>query len=91
MEGCDSVNRFNHTSRVAVVTATDCTKSVHNRRVIEVVCGVFVLSLCFLEFYVCKDFCQRIESDVYCSILSKMFLYIFLFLSVRIRLDFHVK
>ena len=53
MEGWDSVNRFNNTSRMAVVTATDCTKSVHNRRVIEVVCGVFVLSVCFLEFSMC--------------------------------------
>ena len=36
----------NHTSRVAVVTPTDRPKSVRNRCVIELFCGVFVLSLC---------------------------------------------
>ena len=36
----------NHTSWVAVVTPTDRPKSVRNRCVIELFCGVFVLSLC---------------------------------------------
>ena len=44
------VNRFNHTSGVAVATVTDRPKSVRNRRVIEVFGGVFVLSFCFLDF-----------------------------------------
>ena len=43
---------FNHTSWVAVVTPTDRPKLVCDRCVMEVVDGVFVLSLCFLEFYV---------------------------------------
>ena len=37
-EGWDPVNRFNHTSWVAIATPTDCPKSVQNRNVI----GVFV-------------------------------------------------
>ena len=39
-------------SWVAVVTPIDRPKSVRNRRVIEVFCGVFVLSRCFLDFSV---------------------------------------
>ena len=50
-EGWDPVNRFNHTSWVTVVTPTDRPKSVRNRCVIEVFCGVFVLSRCFLDFF----------------------------------------
>ena len=48
----DPVNRFNHTSWVAIVTLTDRPKSVRNRCVIEVFGGVFVLSRCFLDFFV---------------------------------------
>ena len=51
-EGWDPVNRFNHTSLVAIVTPTDRPKSVRNRCVIEVFGGVFVLSRCFLDFSV---------------------------------------
>ena len=40
------VNQVNHTSWVAVVTPTDRPKPVRNRCVIELFCGVFVLSLC---------------------------------------------
>ena len=41
----DTVNRFNHTSYVAVVTCTptDHPKSVRNRCAIEVFGGIFVL------------------------------------------------
>ena len=46
----DSINRFNHTSWVAVATPTDRQKSVRNFCVIDVFGGVFVLSVCFLEF-----------------------------------------
>ena len=35
-----SVNQVNHTSWVAVVTPTDRPKSVRNRYVIELFCGV---------------------------------------------------
>ena len=37
---------------MGVVTPTDRPKSVRNRCVIEVFCGVFVLSRCFLDFSV---------------------------------------
>ena len=40
------VNQVNQTSWVAVVTPTDRPKSVRNRCVIELFCGVVVLSLC---------------------------------------------
>ena len=39
---------------MAVVTTTDRPKSVRNRCVVEVFCGVFVLSLCFFGFPVCR-------------------------------------
>ena len=35
-----SVNQVNHTSSVAIVTPTDRPKSVRNRSVIELFCGV---------------------------------------------------
>ena len=41
------VNRFNHTSLIALVSPTEYPKSVRNRRVIEVFGGVFVLSFFF--------------------------------------------
>ena len=46
------VNQVNRTSLVAVVTPTDRPKSVRNRCVIELFCGVFVLSLCPFEISV---------------------------------------
>ena len=52
-EGWDSVNRFNHTSWVAIVTPPDRPKSVRNRSVIEVNGGgVIMLSRCLLYLYV---------------------------------------
>ena len=51
-EGWDPVNRFNHTSWVAIVTSTDRHKSARNRCVMEVFGGVFVLWCCFLNFSV---------------------------------------
>ena len=51
-DGWDPVNWFNHTSFVAIATPTDRPKSVRNRCVIEVFCGVFVLSFCFLDLSV---------------------------------------
>ena len=41
-----------HSRLVAVVTPTDRTNWVHNRYVFEVFGGVFMLSLCALEFSV---------------------------------------
>ena len=37
---------------MAIVITTDRPKSVRNRCVIEIFGGVFVLSLCFLDFFV---------------------------------------
>ena len=50
IQGWDPVNRFNHTSLVAVHKPTDRPKSVRIRCVIEICGGVFVLSCCFLDF-----------------------------------------
>ena len=47
-----SINRFNHTSWLTVVTPTDRPKPIRNRCVIEDFGGIFVLSLCFLDFSV---------------------------------------
>ena len=49
-EGWDPVNRFNHTSLVAIVAPADRRKSVRNRCGIEIFGDVSVLSRCFLDF-----------------------------------------
>ena len=55
----------NHTSWVAVVTPTDRPKSVRNRCLIELFCGVFcVFTLPFWHFRGCRGFCHRTESDL---------------------------
>ena len=48
----ESVNQVNHTSWVAVVTATDRLKSVRNRCVIDFFVALFVLSLCPFDYSV---------------------------------------
>ena len=56
----------NHTRWVAVVTPTDCPKSIHNRCVIELFCGVVcVVILPFWHFCWCRGFCHRTESDLF--------------------------
>ena len=50
------LNRFNRTSWMVVVTPTDRPKSVHNRCVIGVLSGVFVLSVGHLIFCWYKGF-----------------------------------
>ena len=53
---------------MTIVTQTDHPKSVHNRCVIEVFGGVFVLSCCFLDFSVGVGafvICHRTESDLF--------------------------
>ena len=62
----DPVNRFNHTSWVAIVTPTYRRKSVRNRCLIDVFGGVCVLSRCFLGcFCGCRGFCYRTKSDLF--------------------------
>ena len=56
----------NHTSWVAVVTPTDRPKSVRNRCLIELFCGVVcVVTLPFRHFCWCRGFCHRTESDLF--------------------------
>ena len=60
------VNQVNHTSWMAVVTPTDRPKSVRNRCVIELFCGVVcVVTLPFLHFCWRMGFCHRTESDLF--------------------------
>ena len=60
------VNQVNHTSWVAVVTPTDRPKSVRNRYVIELFCGVVcVVTLPFWHCCWCRGFCHRTESDLF--------------------------
>ena len=63
----------NHTSWVAVVTPTDRPKSVRNRCVIELFCGVVcVVTLPFWHFCWCRGFCHRTESDLFLFLLVIM-------------------
>ena len=56
----------NHTSWVAVVTPTDRPKSVRNRCLIELFCGVVcVVTLPFYISVAVGGFCHRTESDLF--------------------------
>ena len=67
------VNQVNHTSWVAVVTPTDRPKSVCNRCVIELFCGVVcVVTLPFWHFCWCRGFCHRTESDLFLFLFIKL-------------------
>ena len=56
----------NHTSWMAVNTPTERPKSICNRCVIELFCGVVcVVTLPFWHFCWCKGFCHRTESDLF--------------------------
>ena len=59
----DTVNRFNHTSLVAVHTPIDHHKSVSNRCVIENFGGVYVVTLLSGIYRGCIGFCVMTESD----------------------------
>ena len=64
------VNQVNHTSWVAIVTPTDRPKSVRNRSVIELFCGVvcvFILPFWHLCWF--RGFCHRTESDLFLFLL----------------------
>ena len=52
LEGWDPVNRFNHTSWVAIIAQTDRPKSVRNRCVIEGFGGVKCFVTLLFEFSV---------------------------------------
>ena len=61
----------NHTSWVALVTPTDRPKSVRNRCLIELFCGVVcVVTLPFWHFCWCRGFCHRTESDLFLFLLT---------------------
>ena len=63
----------NHTSWVAVVTPTDRPKSVRNRCLIELFCGVVcVVTLPFWHFCWCRGFCHRTESDLFLFLISSI-------------------
>ena len=82
----------NHTSWVALVTPTDRPKSVRNRCLIELFCGVvFVVTLPLWHFCWCRGFCHRTESDLFlfpilmqnkygCALLLPFFAFSFCFL-----------
>ena len=60
----------NHTSWMAVVTPTARPKSVRNRCVIELLCGVVcAVTLPFWHFCWCGGFCHRTESDLFLFLL----------------------
>ena len=71
----DGMSLRHHTSRMTVVTPTDCPKSVCNRCVNEVFGGIIVLSICFRIFCWYRGFCHSTESDL-------LFLFIYKFLNV---------
>ena len=63
---------LNHSSWIAVASPTDSPRSVRNCYVIKVYGGVFVLSLCSLEFYVGRwAFAIALHSFFYVEYCSK--------------------
>ena len=55
---------------MAINSPMDRLKSVRNRCVIEIVGGVFVFSLCFLDFSVGVGLIHRTESDLFPNLLT---------------------
>ena len=76
-EDLHPVNKYNQTSLVAIVTATDRPKSVRNRCVIKVFGCVFVLPRCFLNFSVGVGAfvigLSQISSFFSCNVVSRFF------------------
>ena len=72
----DPVKPVNHTSWVAIVTPTERPKSVRNRCIIELFCGVVcAVTLPFWQFCWYRGFCHRTESDIFLfSLYSPLFL-----------------
>ena len=51
---------------MAVLTPTDCPKSVYNRCVLKVLVGVMCCHFAVLNFLlVYRDFCHRTEADLF--------------------------
>ena len=72
--GSEKVALVNHTNWVAVVTPTNCPKSVRNRCVIELFCGVVCVgTLSFYYFCWCREFCHRTESDLFLFLIAIVF------------------
>ena len=68
----------NHTSWVAVVTPTDRPKSVRNRCLIELFCGVVcVVTLPFWHFCWFRGFCHRTESDLFLFLIKMLLKFCF--------------
>ena len=73
---------------MAVVTPTDRPKSVRNRCLIELFCGVVcVVTLPFWHFCWCRGFCHRTESDLFLFLL--ICIYVFLFQSILCSVTFY--
>ena len=74
-----TVNRIDHTSRIAVVTPSDRYKSVRNRCEIELFGGITVLILCAcLTIMLCRGFClglSQISSFFLSQLMSTEYLY----------------
>ena len=67
----------NHTSWVALVTPTDRPKSVRNRCLIELFCGVVcVVTLPFWHFCWSRGFCHRTESDLFLFLFTFTLVYL---------------
>ena len=87
-----SNNRFNHTIWMAVDTPTDRPKSFFNHCVIE----LFVLSLCFLDFFVgvVLSFCHRTESDLFLFLpgaFSYMFVILGSYINVHVNNNYNIR
>ena len=80
----------NYTSWVAEVTPTDRPKSVRNRCLIELFCGVVcVVTLPFWHFCWCRGFCHRTESDLFLFLLYQRYI-VCVSESVFEMLTFHI-
>ena len=70
----DPINRFNHSSFVAVVTPTNRPKSVRNHSLIEVLGGVLCCDVAFWIFLLVWGFCHSTESDLFIFLFIKFYI-----------------
>ena len=82
----------NHTSWVAVVTPTDRPKSVRNRCLIELFCGVVcVVALPFGHFCWYRGFCHRTGSDLILFVLNNpRYVLDFALIKINMNRDGHI-